>query len=386
MPKEIKTDNGPAYISTAFVDFCNKWGITHKFGIPTIVKPQNLTWVVLDVHADMLNSTSSMAVPGSWFPDLYFDFCIMMDATISHKWVKQRPLYVCPGHKKDTAHHKKYWSCVSTGEISWDPPLKDDFITLKRTGENVICKRNQRGVYQNCNPVKISFTNQGKRYRGWQAGVTWGGRVYDNDGDPGNIFTIKLIQTPVKPPVLVAPKNTLTNRKMPPPQPSGTPEKSSPAPLVYSSSPSQSHPGNPLWDTVTATYQLLNSTNPNITTACWFCYNVQPPYYEALGTFCIYTCFSDVSFSTFYADHSGIVQDSMTKLKEGLNKHKKEREDQQGWFKSWYNLSPWLTTLLSALIGPLILLVLICTIGPCLFNSFSKFITSRMNSLQTLLL
>ncbi|NWV44549.1 POK18 protein, partial [Grantiella picta] len=33
-PKQIKTDNGPAYTSAKLRDFMNQWGISHVTGIP----------------------------------------------------------------------------------------------------------------------------------------------------------------------------------------------------------------------------------------------------------------------------------------------------------------------------------------------------------------
>uniref|UniRef100_A0A8C6VCQ6 Envelope glycoprotein n=1 Tax=Naja naja TaxID=35670 RepID=A0A8C6VCQ6_NAJNA len=532
-------------------------------------RPQNLTWVVLDAHSDILNSTSSMAVPGSWFPDLYFDFGEMVlglenyknyrPGMLSPRVMKKWPFYVCPGYKKETAHRNKCggtgvyfcasWDCISTGHISWTPPLTGDFITLRKAAENLLCGRDKP---QKCNPVKVSFT------------ITWGGRIYDRSRNDGNIFTIKLIQTPARPPVLKGPNNVLTEHRAPPPPSTRTPGKSyssprkrSSTPAVYSYFPPQP-PWEPSWDIAKATYQLVNSTNPNLTIACWFCYNVQPPYYEAVGFvspyntsssdeacrwkhgsqtlqsisgkgtcigkvptqykqycntthstinlttlfyipprngwwacstgltacahghvintagFCIliqvmpriylhteediYNTYSgselvrhkrepistltvallvglgltgagtgiasfahqysqyynlravidedleriETSIShlqksltslsevvleecCFYADHSGIVQNSMNNLREGLNIRRREREGQQGWFESWHKFPPWLTTLLSAVAGPLILLILLCTFGPCLLKRLSTFIESKIDSLETLL-
>ncbi|RMC19781.1 hypothetical protein DUI87_03345 [Hirundo rustica rustica] len=34
IPKEIKTDNGPAYTSKGFLEFVQQWGVEHKTGIP----------------------------------------------------------------------------------------------------------------------------------------------------------------------------------------------------------------------------------------------------------------------------------------------------------------------------------------------------------------
>ena len=73
----------------------------------------------------------------------------------------------------------------------------------------------------------------------------------------------------------------------------------------------------------------------------------------------------------------------MAKVREGLAKRKRERE-QQGWFESWFNQSPWLATLLSALAGPLILLLLL-TLGPYI-NKLVAFIKDRVNTIQLMVL
>lgn len=88
----------------------------------------------------------------------------------------------------------------------------------------------------------------------------------------------------------------------------------------------------------------------------------------------------------FYVNHSGVIRDSMTKLRERLAKRQREAEAQQGWFEGWFNKTPWLTTLISTLVGPLFILLLLLTLGPCLLTRLLQFIRERLSITQALVL
>ena len=76
----------------------------------------------------------------------------------------------------------------------------------------------------------------------------------------------------------------------------------------------------------------------------------------------------------------------MTKLREGLDKCRQEREAQEGWFESMFYHSPWLTILLSTLAGPLVLLFLLLSFGPCIINQLTQFVKDLINAVQLMVL
>ncbi|NXR42938.1 ENV1 protein, partial [Zosterops hypoxanthus] len=88
----------------------------------------------------------------------------------------------------------------------------------------------------------------------------------------------------------------------------------------------------------------------------------------------------------FYADHTGVIRDSMAELRDRLAQRQKDREAQQNWYQSWFNQSPWLTTLISTLIGPLAMLLLVFTFGPCLLNKLVSFVQAHLEQANILFL
>lgn len=88
----------------------------------------------------------------------------------------------------------------------------------------------------------------------------------------------------------------------------------------------------------------------------------------------------------FYANHSGVIRESIKTLQKRLKEREKEKESQEGWFEGLFNWSPWLTTLISALAGPLLLLLLGLICGPIIINRLVAFVRERVQAVKLLAL
>lgn len=87
-----------------------------------------------------------------------------------------------------------------------------------------------------------------------------------------------------------------------------------------------------------------------------------------------------------YIDKTGIVFDTLGELRKQIERREKERESYQSWYENWFSHSPWLTTLLSTIAGPVILLILGLTFGPCIFNKLIGIVKGRLEAAHLLLI
>ncbi|NWR82092.1 ENV1 protein, partial [Centropus unirufus] len=83
-----------------------------------------------------------------------------------------------------------------------------------------------------------------------------------------------------------------------------------------------------------------------------------------------------------YADHTGVARNSLEKLREGIEKRRREWEDQSPWYGFWLNQSPLLTTLISTLVGPFIMLMLTLIFGPCIINKLVVFVKKKIEKVK----
>lgn len=79
----------------------------------------------------------------------------------------------------------------------------------------------------------------------------------------------------------------------------------------------------------------------------------------------------------FYTNKSGVVRDRVKKLQESLEKRRKELYENPLW-SAWNGFLPYLLPLL----GPLISLFLLLSIGPCVLRWVSSFINNKLESVR----
>ena len=82
----------------------------------------------------------------------------------------------------------------------------------------------------------------------------------------------------------------------------------------------------------------------------------------------------------FYSDQTGLVQDSIEKVRISLEERKRNREKQEYWYQNCFSTSPWLTTVLPSLLGPFMGTFMLLSFGPWAFNRSTSFVKSQIEA------
>ncbi|XP_012922858.1 endogenous retrovirus group S71 member 1 Env polyprotein-like [Heterocephalus glaber] len=88
----------------------------------------------------------------------------------------------------------------------------------------------------------------------------------------------------------------------------------------------------------------------------------------------------------YYANKSRIIRDTLATVNNHLLEKYDRLEENSGWYQSLFNWSPWLTTLVSALAGPLLILLLALTFGPCFINKLMAYVRAWVGSVHLMAL
>lgn len=84
----------------------------------------------------------------------------------------------------------------------------------------------------------------------------------------------------------------------------------------------------------------------------------------------------------FYVNHSGVSGESLAKFRESTDRLQRVRENPQNWYHSLFDSSPLLTTLISTLMGPMVILLLFLTFGPHIINKHFQYMKQRLGTIQ----
>lgn len=227
--------------------------------------PVKITWQLIDgLSAQVLNQTSSIRPPRTWWPDLFFCFRDLNSGYSSTQptLARRYGFYACPfthNFKKCGSMADGYckkWDCVTSNDGEWKWRVtKPDSVRFSFVNAPVYGRWLPQAK-QPCSPdnldfVRVSFTERAFTQSGWVTGLSWGLVFWDYGSHVPSILIIKqqLESLPTQSlgpsPILKAPPPLLPSPSpyTPPPPKSSQASSNSSLPFLTSSS---SAPKDPL--------------------------------------------------------------------------------------------------------------------------------------------
>ncbi|XP_059693756.1 endogenous retrovirus group S71 member 1 Env polyprotein-like [Haemorhous mexicanus] len=183
-----------------------------------------------------------------------------------------------PGH-----YYCSYWGCetISSGWGSTDKFITTGWGPFGCTTPSPIggIETEESIEDSNCDHIYINITNPDDSV--WLLGKMWGARLYEpRRRDRGGHFLIKKSPIPNDPPEAVGPNRVINNKMVTEQEDDFSIDVNFTLPTPTSSSLGMGDDN--LWKILQATFKVLNETHPNLTSDCWLCYTLKPPFYEAI--------------------------------------------------------------------------------------------------------
>ena len=88
----------------------------------------------------------------------------------------------------------------------------------------------------------------------------------------------------------------------------------------------------------------------------------------------------------FYANNSGVIRDTLSLVRDNLRAREQDRQAKNNWYQSLFSWSPWLILLLTAIAGPLLLLLLGLPIGQCIINWVVQCVNRRVGEVKIMMI
>ena len=218
---------------------------------------------------------STDVTPGA--PILKSQVC---DLVPTQPCLNRKAIYACPASNPGKSYcnypgeyYCAYWGCetVSLGFLPGGG--QDEYITISWGPSG--CTPPTYGTHSGegtCQHLEIKILKTENTV--WWIGKTWGVRMWEPGRDRGGHFLIKKERVPPDPPIGIGPNVVINNNQNKTEAVTVGPTEASPYITEYGT----------LWKIIQSSFKVLNNTYPELTKECWLCYDIRPPFYEAIGS------------------------------------------------------------------------------------------------------